>query len=103
MEMDEDSINSEIRYITIELMKIAAQKNITFEEAAREFLKNAIFLKRLIEITESTDQMSRVLLSKFSQDRENLHSYSLQQATKHQEQKQEQTKESENKQKKKKQ
>lgn len=63
---DEDSINSEIRYITIELMKIAAEKGITFEEAARDFLKNAIFLKRLIEITESTDQMSRVLLSKIS-------------------------------------
>ncbi|MCX8202679.1 MAG: hypothetical protein N3G74_02655 [Candidatus Micrarchaeota archaeon] len=63
---EDDSINSEIRYITIELMKIAAQRGITFEEAAREFLKNAVFLKRLIEITESTDQMSRVLLSKLS-------------------------------------
>ncbi len=63
---DDDSINSEIRYITIELMKIAAQRGITFEEAAREFLKNAIFFKRLIEITESTDQMSRVLLSKMT-------------------------------------
>jgi hypothetical protein len=60
---DDDSINGEIRYITIELMKIAAQRNITFEQAAREFLKNAIFLKRLIEITESTDQISRVLSS----------------------------------------
>ncbi|MEM4590052.1 MAG: hypothetical protein QXK21_02190 [Candidatus Micrarchaeia archaeon] len=65
---DEDSINSEIRYITIELMKIAAQRGITFEEAARDFLKNAIFLKRLIEITESTDQMSRVLLSKINME-----------------------------------
>ncbi|MCW1309760.1 MAG: hypothetical protein QXP04_03620 [Candidatus Nanoarchaeia archaeon] len=63
---EDDSINSEIRYITIELMKIAAQRGITFEEAAREFLKNAIFFKRLIEITESTDQMSRVLLSKIT-------------------------------------
>ncbi|MEM3431707.1 MAG: hypothetical protein QXF07_02690 [Candidatus Micrarchaeia archaeon] len=65
---DEDSVNSEIRYITIELMKIAAQKGITFEEVAREFLKNAIFLKRLIEITESTDQMSRVILSKINME-----------------------------------
>ncbi len=62
---DDDSTNSEIRFITIELMKIAAQKGITFEEAAREFLKNAVFLKRLIEITESTDQISRVLSSRF--------------------------------------
>ncbi|MCS7109349.1 MAG: hypothetical protein NZ903_00950 [Candidatus Micrarchaeota archaeon] len=63
---DDDSVNSEIRYITIELMKIAAQRGITFEEAAREFLKNAVFLKRLIEISESTDQMSKILLSKYS-------------------------------------
>ncbi len=67
---DEDSINSEIRYITIELMKIAAQRGITFEEAARDFLKNATFLKRLIEITESTDQISRVMLSKYTMQRE---------------------------------
>jgi len=63
---DDGSINSEIRYITIELMKIAAQRNITFEQAAREFLKNASFLKRLIEITESTDQVSRILSSQFA-------------------------------------
>ena len=62
---EDDSINSEIRFITIELMKIAAQKGITFEEASREFLKNAVFLKRLIEITESTDQISRVISSRF--------------------------------------
>ena len=61
---EDDSTNSEIRFITIELMKIAAQKGITFEEASREFLKNAVFLKRLIEITESTDQISRVLSSR---------------------------------------
>jgi len=60
---DEGSVNSEIRYITIELMKIAAQRNITFEQAAREFLKNANFLKRLIEISESTDQVSKILSS----------------------------------------
>ena len=62
---EDDSTNSEIRFITIELMKIATQKGITFEEASREFLKNAVFLKRLIEITESTDQISRVLSSRF--------------------------------------
>jgi len=67
---DDDSTNSEIRYITIELMKIATQKGVTFEEASREFLKNAVFLKRLIEITESTDQISRVLASRFPIEKE---------------------------------
>lgn len=70
MAIDEESVNSEIRYITIELMKIAAQKGTTFEETARDFLKNATFLKRLIEISESTDQMSRVLLSQIRMQKE---------------------------------
>ena len=82
MKVDEDSINSEIRYITIELMKIAAQRNITFEEASREFLRNATFLKRLIEISESTDQMSRVLMSNFNLEKKKLYSLSERQQDK---------------------
>ncbi len=42
------SINSELRYITIELMKLAAQRGIPFEEALGEFLKNTSTLRNSI-------------------------------------------------------
>lgn len=49
---DIESVNSELRYITIELMKIAAQKKISFDEAALEFLKNATLLQKMIESSD---------------------------------------------------
>jgi len=41
--------NSELRYLTLELMKIAVKKNKSFEEVAREFIKNVYYLQQLIE------------------------------------------------------
>jgi len=49
---DIESVNSELRYITIELMKIAAQRKQPFEEVAREFLRNANLLQKMIETSE---------------------------------------------------
>ncbi len=43
------STNSELRYLTLELMKIAVRKNKSFEEVAREFIKNVYYLQQLIE------------------------------------------------------
>ena len=46
---DMESVNSELRYITIELMKIAAQRKQPFAEMAKEFLQNTNLLQRMIE------------------------------------------------------
>ncbi|MEM4295807.1 MAG: hypothetical protein QXS91_03305 [Candidatus Anstonellales archaeon] len=49
-ELDEFySANSEIRYITIELMKISARRKQPFSVIAREFVKNAKMLQFLIK------------------------------------------------------
>jgi len=49
---DMESVNSELRYITIELMKIAAQRKQPFAEMAKEFLQNTNLLQRMIETAE---------------------------------------------------
>ncbi len=48
-DFDVESSNSEIRYLTIELMKIAVQKGKSFDEVAEEFISNVIKLKDMIE------------------------------------------------------
>ncbi|MGB9703663.1 MAG: hypothetical protein ACP5HJ_01025 [Candidatus Micrarchaeia archaeon] len=51
--MKEDyEINSEIRYLTIELMKLAIQNKKSFKEISQEFIKNAFYLKELIKKSE---------------------------------------------------
>lgn len=46
-EMDElASVNSEVRYLTVELMKIAAGEKKSFAEVNKEFLQNAVELKK---------------------------------------------------------
>ena len=49
---DMESVNSELRYIAIELMKIAAQRKQPFAEIAKEFLQNTNLLQRMIEAAE---------------------------------------------------
>ena len=46
---DLTNINTEIRYITVELMKIAAKKKVGFESVAKEFLNNAYLLHEMID------------------------------------------------------
>ena len=43
------NLNTELRYITVELMKIAAERKVSFEVVAREFLDNAYKLHEMIE------------------------------------------------------
>ncbi|RME79883.1 MAG: hypothetical protein D6769_01145 [Methanobacteriota archaeon] len=43
------SANSELRYITLELMKIATKRGVAFEEVCKEFLGNVNELHRAIE------------------------------------------------------
>lgn len=53
-EMDElAAVNSELRFITLELMKIAAQKNKSFDAVMREFVGNAFKLKRTLHRSET--------------------------------------------------
>ena len=48
---EEDSFraNSELRYITLELMRLAEKRNIPFEQMAEEYIQNTFHLKKLIE------------------------------------------------------
>ncbi|MFA5929363.1 MAG: hypothetical protein WC861_00610 [Candidatus Micrarchaeia archaeon] len=47
---DEDSLsaNSEMRYISLELMKLAQKSGKTFEQVAREYMKNTELLQEMI-------------------------------------------------------
>ena len=49
--MEEDElaqINSEMRYLALELMKIAAKKKVQFKEVLNEFIQNVYMLKHAI-------------------------------------------------------
>ncbi len=50
---DFSSVNSELRYLTLELMKIAVQKGKTFKDIAHEFIDNVNYLSKLIEKSAS--------------------------------------------------
>ena len=52
---DMGSVNSEIRYITIELMKLSSQRKVTFKKVANEFLKNTMDLHEMIQLIEKSD------------------------------------------------
>ena len=59
MEFEEDepySANSELRYITLELMRLADKKNISFGQMAEEYISNTFHLKKLIEEKESPEK-----------------------------------------------
>ncbi|NYZ76420.1 hypothetical protein H0N98_04175 [Candidatus Micrarchaeota archaeon] len=43
------SINSEMRFITLELMKLAQEKKKSFREVAREFISNVYTLDRMVK------------------------------------------------------
>ena len=59
MEFEEDepySANSELRYITLELMRLADKKNVSFGQMAEEYISNTFYLKKLIEEKESHEK-----------------------------------------------
>lgn len=43
------SANSEVRYISLELMKIACKEKRSFKEVANEFVENVYYLHTLIK------------------------------------------------------
>jgi hypothetical protein len=61
----ENAVNSEIRYIALELMKIAARGGKEFKAVAGEYLDNAELLKRMIAGEEkSAPQHARKMAGK---------------------------------------
>ena len=58
-------MNAELRYITVELMKIASQRDISFEEVAREYVDNVYFLDKAIKKGQVVEEgMPRKLAAK---------------------------------------
>jgi len=47
--MDDISVNSELRIIALELMKLAGKKKKTFAEVAREYIRNVYALKQMLD------------------------------------------------------
>jgi hypothetical protein len=43
------SVNSEIRYISLELMKIASREKRSFKEIAEEYVENVYFMHSMIK------------------------------------------------------
>ena len=56
MNEDKAAINSEMRFITLELMKIAARRRQPFKQIASEFIANAYSLEK--DIRERTPKRS---------------------------------------------
>ena len=46
------AINSEMRFLCLELMKIAGQRNVPFEQVSREFIANTNALKQSLDHVE---------------------------------------------------
>jgi len=48
MDDEQASANAEMRYLTLELMKIAAQRRVKFSDVTREFIENVYALDTLV-------------------------------------------------------
>ena len=46
------SVNAEVRYLSLELMKIASREKRSFREVAREFVDNVYYMHELIKDEE---------------------------------------------------
>lgn len=52
MDLGEDeryAANSELRYITLELMKLAQKRKVPFEKISEEYVRNTFHLKNAID------------------------------------------------------
>ncbi|VVC04180.1 Uncharacterised protein [Candidatus Burarchaeum australiense] len=58
-------VNAELRYITVELMKIASQRNVSFEDIAQEYINNVYFLDTAVRAGRvTTDAKARKVPTK---------------------------------------
>ncbi len=51
-EEDLASINSELRFLSLELMKIATERNVSFDEILKEYIKNTFKLQKTLAALE---------------------------------------------------
>lgn len=56
LEDDKGSANSEMRYITIELMKLASKRKLAFRKVAGEFVENAYTLAEMLQDVPSAQK-----------------------------------------------
>ena len=71
MEFEDDepyAANAELRYITLELMKIAEKKGTTFDEIAKEYLRNTFKLKKFIEEKDSPEKVLKTRKESITHD-----------------------------------
>ena len=47
-ESDGSTVNSEVRFLTLELMKLASKKNSSFERVLEEYIENTCTLKQVL-------------------------------------------------------
>ncbi len=59
MEYDRESANSEIRYLTLELMKIAVREKKPFKQVVKEFIENVYFMKETLSEIEKKVKESK--------------------------------------------
>jgi hypothetical protein len=57
-EEDKGNANSEMRYITLELMKLASKRKSTFKKVASEFVENAYALAELLQSVPYSEGMA---------------------------------------------
>ncbi|MCX8166460.1 MAG: hypothetical protein N3E37_01245 [Candidatus Micrarchaeota archaeon] len=77
IELDElaaSSANMEIRYVTLELMKIALKKKKSFKQITNEYLRNAEYLKRVLTKKSSTVLVIKKRIRKELKDEESKNS-----------------------------
>lgn len=51
------SMNAELRFITLELMKIAEKRGVTFKEVAGEYVTNVHLMQKLIDDSIKSSQI----------------------------------------------
>ncbi len=49
-------VNAELRYITVELMKIASERNMTFDEISAEYIQNVYSLDNAIRAGKAAQE-----------------------------------------------
>ncbi|MBS3069418.1 hypothetical protein J4441_03580 [Candidatus Micrarchaeota archaeon] len=62
-EEERGSANSELRFITLDLMKIAQRRKMAFEKVAQEFVSNVYSLEQMLSASCSAQQASRPRVS----------------------------------------
>ncbi|MBI4406508.1 hypothetical protein HY571_01190 [Candidatus Micrarchaeota archaeon] len=71
-EFDDDleevaAVNSEMRYLALELMKISTQRGVAFEQVVGEYIENTHKLKIALAKAESSPATAKKLIEKIAE------------------------------------